>query len=103
MASDVIVAVGDVIKIHNWHGVVLEVHHDEEGARSLLCVQTARNIFRGHGPEYIDVRLAPEAIEQATPAALQQEIETRRRLLEGAVDRLLTAVRDKSLSAVATE
>jgi hypothetical protein len=103
MVSDATIAVGDVIKIHNWHGVVLEIHCDEEGKLSLLRVQTARNIFRGYGPEYIDVRLAPEAIEQASPSALQQEIETHQRLLEGAVDRLLTAVRDKSLSAVTTD
>jgi hypothetical protein len=80
---------GDVIQIHNWYGVVLETHFDDSGELSVIRVQTARNIFRGYGPEYIDVRLDPETIKPATRAELEQEIATHRRLLEGAVGRLL--------------
>lgn len=86
------IAAGNVVKIHNWHGVVLETHCDDQDRLSIIQVQTARNIFRGHGPEYLDVRLMPEAIELATLADLQKEIETHRRLLNGAVERMMAAV-----------
>ncbi|MEZ4641663.1 MAG: hypothetical protein R3E31_02800 [Chloroflexota bacterium] len=47
-------------------------------------MQTARNIFRGHGPEYLDVRRQPGSI-----AALEQESATHQRLLAGALSCLL--------------
>lgn len=86
------ITTGSVIKINSWHGVVLETHYDDQDRLSIIQVQTARNIFRGHGPEYLDVRLMPEAIELASLADLQQEIDTHRRLLNGAIERLLDAV-----------
>lgn len=93
MVPDTILAVGDVVKIHNWHGVVLETHFAENGDLSIIRVQTIRNLFRGYGPEYIDVRLQPEAVQQGTMIELRREIDTHQRLLEGAVARLLeTAV-----------
>ena len=92
MVSNTPITKGCVIKIHNWHGVVLETHTDDQDRLSIIQVQTARNIFRGHGPEYLDVRLMPEAIELATLADLQQEIETHRRLLNGAIERMIGAV-----------
>src|SRR5690606_40684199 len=73
---------GDVIQIHNWHGVILETHFDETGALSVIRVQTARNVFRGYGPEYIDVRLDPDAIKPATRADLERVVQTHRRRLE---------------------
>jgi len=85
------IEVGDVVKIHNWFGVVLETHRDEDGALSIIRVQTTRNLFRGHGPEYVDVRMQPEAIEQAALTDLEQEIATHQRLLDGAVGRLRAA------------
>ena len=54
--------VGDVIKIHNWFGVILETHHDAEGNLSILEVQTPRN----PNPELIDYRRNPEAISPAS-------------------------------------
>ncbi len=93
MVSDAEIKPGDVIKIHNWHGVVLETHFDESGTLSILKVQTARNLFRGYGPEYIDVRLDREAVMPASSVALQEEIETHRRMLEGAVRRMLAGVK----------
>jgi hypothetical protein len=89
MVSNARLKQGDVVKIHNWHGVILETHFDESGALSVIRVQTARNLFRGYGPEYIDVRLDPEAVSLAALADLEQEIETHRRLLAGALERLL--------------
>lgn len=85
------ITMGSVVKIHSWHGVVLETHYDTQNRLSIIQVQTARNIFRGYGPEYLDVRLMPEAIELASLADLQQEIETHRRLLNGAVERMIGA------------
>ena len=90
------IATGDVIKIRGWIGVVLEVHHDEMGQLSIIRVQTPRNVFRGHGPEYIDVRMAPNAIELATIDDLEREIETRRKLQETAVTDLLTSARRRA-------
>jgi hypothetical protein len=81
MVSDAKVAIGDVVRIHNWHGVVLETHFDDNGDLSVIRVQTVRNIFRGYGPEYLDARLHPEAIQLATLTELQQEIATHQRLL----------------------
>jgi hypothetical protein len=93
MLSEARVTVGDVIKIHNWFGVVLETHFDTNGELSIIRVQTARNIFRGHGPEYIDVRLMPEAVQPAALSDLEQEIQTHNQLLNSALDRMLSAIR----------
>ena len=92
MAVNAKIVTGSVIKINSWHGVVLETHQDDQNRLSIIQVQTARNIFRGYGPEYLDVRLMPEAIELASLADLQQEIETHQRLLNGAIERLLDAI-----------
>jgi hypothetical protein len=64
---------GDIIKMHSWHGVVLEVFTSETG-RTVLHVQTARNVFRGYPPEFIEVEAAPEAITPATRTDLEKEI-----------------------------
>lgn len=84
---------GDTVRIHDWHGVVLETNYDEDGELSIIRVQTARNVFRGYGPEYIDVRLHPDAISPATTEDLEKEIQTHRRVLDGAVERLLEEAR----------
>jgi len=103
MVSNPEIAAGDVVKIHNWFGVVLETHFDNSGELSIIRVQTARNIFRGYGPEYLDARLLPEAIQRATVAELRQEIETHRRLLEGALTRMLAAAERERPMPVAVE
>jgi len=96
MVPNAKITAGSIVKIHNWHGVVLETHYDENGNLSVLQVQTVRNIFRGYGPEYIDIRLQPDAVEPATLADLQQEIETHHRLLDGALNRMLAAVTSRT-------
>lgn len=103
MVSGAEIAVGSVVKIHNWYGVVLETHCDDQGHLSVIRVQTARNIFRGHGPEYVDVRLLPEAIQPATLTDLRQEIETHRRLLDGALSRMIEAADEPHEVAVAAD
>lgn len=103
MVSDTNIEIGDVIKIHNWFGVVLETHFDDKGALSLIRVQTARNIFRGHGPEYLDVRMLPEAIQPATLVELQQEIETHQRLLDGALARMIRSAEKTDALPIAAD
>ena len=90
---------GDTVRLHNWHGVVLETNFDEDGELSVIRVQTARNVFRGYGPEYIDVRLNPDAISPATTEDLEKEIQTHRRVLDGAVERLLEGARQPEVVA----
>lgn len=101
MVSDAKIMVGSVVKIHNWYGVVLETHYDDQGCLSIIRVQTARNTFRGYGPEYLDVRLLPEAIQPATLADLQQEIESHHRLLNGAINRMIESVQAPTALSVA--
>lgn len=103
MVSSAKITEGCVVKIHNWYGVVLETHYDDQDRLSVIQVQTARNIFRGHGPEYLDVRLMPEAIELASLADLHQEIETHQRLLNGTIERLLDAVSVQSEMPIAAD
>jgi hypothetical protein len=103
MVSNEKVVAGDVIKIHSWLGVVLETHCDEKGELSIIRVQTARNIFRGHGPEYLDVRMQPDAVQPATLAELRQEIETHQRLLDDALARMLTAAEEQKPIPVAVD
>ncbi|MCZ7671780.1 MAG: hypothetical protein M5U34_33955 [Chloroflexi bacterium] len=97
MVSNAKVVVGDVVKIHNWYGVVFETHFDANDVLSIIQVQTARNIFRGHGPEYIDVRMMPDAIQAATLADLEHEIQNHQRLLNGALERMLFVVNSPEL------
>lgn len=73
--------VGEIIRMRSWHGIVLEVFHSETG-KTVLQVQTVRNIFRRLGPELIEVDLAPEHIAPATAVDLQKEITLHREMLE---------------------
>ncbi|MFN8488401.1 MAG: hypothetical protein U0350_12455 [Caldilineaceae bacterium] len=65
--------VGEVIRMHNWHGIVLDVLKSNSG-KTVFYVQTARNIFRGKNPEHIEINLASDAIETATLADLEKEV-----------------------------
>lgn len=79
---------GQVIKMHNWHGVILAVHFTADGEPALLQVQTVRNIFRGFGPEFVDLRLNPEAITTAVWSDLEREITQHQQLQTAALRRL---------------
>ena len=65
--------VGEIIKMRSWHGIVLEVYRNEAG-KTVLQVQTVRNIVRKPGPELIEVDLAPEHIVPVSLEELRQEI-----------------------------
>lgn len=81
--------VGDVIKMRSWHGIVLDVYRNEAG-KTVLQVQTIRNIFRKLGPELIEVDLAPEHIVPATIEDLHQEIALHREIQESALEKFLS-------------
>lgn len=85
--------VGEVIRMHNWHGIVLDVLKSNSG-KTVLYVQTARNIFRGKNPEHIEVNLAPDAIEAATLEDLEKEVAE----LKQRQDRELAALIRKAMS-----
>jgi hypothetical protein len=81
--------VGDIIKMRSWHGIVLDVYQSEAG-KTVLQVQTVRNIFRKLGPELIEVDLAPEHIVPATIEDLHQEIAVHQEIQENALKKFLS-------------
>lgn len=91
--------VGDIIKMQWWHGVVLKVFKNEAGG-TVLQVQTVRNVFRGYGPEFIEVEIAPEAISPATEADLEREINQLREVRENGLRKMFEAIRrEKEMSS----
>jgi hypothetical protein len=92
--------IGEIIKMHSWHGVVLDVFTNEN-ERTVLRVQTARNVFRGYPPEFIELDLAPEAITPATRADLDKEIKLLQEMRELGLQQMLSAIQDNNGSAEA--
>jgi hypothetical protein len=86
---------GDIIKMHAWHGVVLDVFTNETG-RTVLHVQTARNVFRGYPPEFIEVDVAPEAITPATRADLEKEIKHLQNMREIGLKQMLDCINQET-------
>ncbi|MFN8442039.1 MAG: hypothetical protein U0175_14760 [Caldilineaceae bacterium] len=80
--------VGDIIRMRSWHGVVLDVFKNEAG-KTILRVQTARNVFRRLNPEFIELDLAPDTIEAATINDLQAEIESYQQFLNRSITELI--------------
>ena len=80
--------VGDIIRMRSWHGVVLDVFKNDAG-KTILRVQTVRNIFRRLNPEFIEFDLAPDMIEVATMADLQTEIENYQQFLNNSITELI--------------
>lgn len=65
--------VGQIIHLRSWHGVVLDVFTNDAG-KTILRVQTVRNVFRRLNPEFIEFDLAHDAIEPASLDDLQAEV-----------------------------
>jgi len=88
--------VGDIIRMRSWHGVVLDVFKNDTG-KTILRVQTVRNVFRRLNPEFIEFDLAPDMIEVATMDDLQAEIENYQRFLNNSIAELMACskVNDK--------
>ena len=80
--------VGDIIRMRSWHGVVLDVFKNDAG-KTILRVQTVRNIFRRLNAEFIEFDLAPDMIEVATMADLQAEIENYQQFLDNSITELI--------------
>ena len=80
--------IGDVVKIRAWHGVVLDVFKGETG-KTILRVQTVRNVFRRLNPEFIEYDLAPDTITLARAEDLETEIERYKEVLDTSLHELL--------------
>lgn len=80
---------GDIVKMRSWHGIVLDVYRNETG-KTVLQVQTVRNIFRKLGPELIEVDLAPEHIAPASMEDVRQEITLHQDIQEQALQKFLS-------------
>jgi hypothetical protein len=87
--------VGDVVKIRNWHGVILDITFTADNQPAILQVQTPRNVFRNMGPEFIDMRLAPGEVQPASREDLDKEIEFRQGLLSASLEKMLTAAKER--------
>ena len=82
---------GDIIKMHSWHGVVLSVFTNDTG-QTVLQVQTARNVFRGYPPEFIELSLAPDAVTPASRADLEKEISYLQQMREVGLKQMLDRI-----------
>jgi ssDNA-binding replication factor A large subunit len=90
--------VGDIIRMRSWHGVVLDVFTNEAG-KTILRVQTVRNVFRRLTPEYIEFDLAPDTISPATVDDLKTEIEQYRSFLDDSLEQLFTGIQTNGFKA----
>lgn len=79
---------GDVIRMRAWHGIVLDVFRNEAG-KTILRVQTVRNIFRKLGPELIEVDIAPDQITAATTEDLLNEIALHQKMQKEVIEQFL--------------
>ena len=80
--------VGQIIRLRSWHGVVLDVFTNEVG-KTILRVQTVRNVFRRLNPEFIEFDLAPEAIEAASLEDLEVEVANYEAVLQQSIRELV--------------
>ena len=80
--------VGQIIRLRSWHGVVLDVFTNEAG-KTILRVQTVRNVFRRLNPEFIEFDLAPDAIETASLDDLEAEVASYEAVLQQSIRELV--------------
>ena len=90
--------VGQIIRLRSWHGVVLDVFTNEVG-KTILRVQTVRNVFRRLNPEFIEFDLAPEAIEAASLEDLQAEVASYEAVLQQSIRELVDRAKRNGGSA----
>ena len=90
--------VGQIIRLRSWHGVVLDVFTNEVG-KTILRVQTVRNVFRRLTPEFIEFDLAPEAIEAASLEDLQAEVASYEAVLQQSIRELVDRAKRNGGSA----
>jgi hypothetical protein len=85
--------VGQIIRMRSWHGIVLERFRSDAG-KTVLRVQTVRNVFRNYPPELIEFDLAPDQVEPASREDLEGEIDWYRQTLERNISKLLNGQGD---------
>ena len=85
--------VGQIIRLRSWHGVVLDVFTNEAG-KTILRVQTVRNVFRRLNPEFIEFDLAPDAIAPASLDDLQAEVASYEAVLQQSIGELVDHARN---------
>ena len=85
--------VGQIIRLRSWHGVVLDVFTNEAG-KTILRVQTVRNVFRRLNPEFIEFDLAPDAIAPASLDDLQAEVASYEAVLQQSTRELVDHARN---------
>jgi hypothetical protein len=86
-------SVGEIIKVYNWHAVVLDKFTNDQGS-VVLYVHTLRNVFRGYAPEYINLDLATEdGITPATRQDLERELQTHQALRKTALESFFAAIK----------
>ena len=90
--------VGQIIRLRSWHGVVLDVFTNEAG-RTVLRVQTVRNIFRRLNPEFIEFDLAPDAIGAASLEDLEAEVASYQAVLQQSIQDLVGQATSNGTSA----
>ncbi len=88
--------IGDVIRMRSWHGVVLDVFQNEAG-KTILQVQTVRNLYRRLNPEFIEFDAAPETISPATLNELRDEAQQYQNFLDQRLDELTKKATDSQL------
>lgn len=89
--------VGQIIRLRSWHGVVLDVFTNEAG-RTVLRVQTVRNVFRRLNPEFIEFDLAPDAIEAASLEDIEAEVASYEAVLQQSIQELVGHARSNGPS-----
>ena len=87
---------GNVIKMRAWHGIVLDIFKNKND-RTVLRVQTVRNIFRKLGPELIEIDIAPDQITPATRQDLLNEIALHQKMQKEVIEQFLDQIEKVSV------
>ena len=77
----------------------MDVFTNEVG-KTILRVQTVRNIFRRLNPEFIEFDVAPEAIEAASMEELEAEVANYEEVLQASLRELVGHVKRNGDSEV---
>ena len=72
--------------------MVLDVFTNDAG-KTILRVQTVRNVFRRLNPEFVEFDLAPDAIEPAELSDLQCEVAGYEAALQQSIEDLVSLAR----------
>lgn len=85
-----LINIGDIVKVHSWHGVVQDVAVSRSG-RVFVKVLFVKNLFFGQNAELLELDIGTE-VEPATVEALRAEIESRTAYQQRRIDYLVSLV-----------